>query len=1015
MSNSFIENVNYLAKLDNAFGDSASFTKTNISFRGSSADVKFSMSYYDNTDMKIKSVDALMQNALYSDLTDILTQFKNSIELISGFTCLFTISNDNNAYLVSSINFSIASSDSEKKITKVNFNMTKNGIELYDEYGKINNPIKILPNLALYDDILKSSIININTFKDEVLNVNSNIISINTVSDSISHIITVSNNIDNIDSVATNIVPNLAEILQSNTKASIAIIKSDESIASALASATSASEASISATTASIQANIATNQATIAINQAAIASTQASNVSVHANNALISEQNAANHLAAIEAIYDNFDDRYLGAYDADPLTDNDGNSLSIGNIYFNLTTNDVKFYNGTSWEKPESSSTQAASDALSYMNSAKTSAINAQNSAIASENSASSSNIYAANSQTSANSASTYASNAQVYATNSANSASASAISASNSEADRILAQTAATSANISATNSQSSATASESSASSALSSKTQAESFASDANTSKLAAKQSEDNAKLSEETAIQKALETSQSADSVSEDRIVVEQLESSVQNLALQVTNDKQAVSLDKQTVLNAKTDVENIRDDLQSSVDSISSKINISDVQDLLNSTDPTKPLSANQGRILKSFIDNINTLLSSNDTTLDELQEIVNFIKQNKSTLDSLGISNIAGLQSALNAKADKTEVYTKTILDLKISTQQFDKPSRGPLFIKVSPSSVKIPSGFAITVGANSFKLASDYTLTLAADLVGSTKSAGTDYFVYAKSDATFYISADDTITTDRLIGGFHYGLVGETETATGNKTEAMMVEQRGIWSHSCWDLKFRPSSSVRGRNFAHGIWVDIYLADEDIAIRGYSSPWKSAGVEAKIAGGTTDYGRAIPKIPLSFGGDGTLTYGKFTWFQATEIAASLKCFLLDYNKFPSLAYGVLECVSSFTDSYETTAGAIEHYPNLTSRYLEQAAGVQWIWGRDVGGNYSTTDWAWRDNTDSRGQIYSTSYNPTAVLFGGGRANGVNAGSRAANWRCYVWESGWGFGCRFACDHLELA
>lgn len=518
MSNSFIENVNYLAKLDNAFGDSASFTKTNISFRGSSADVKFSMSYYDNTDMKIKSIDTLMQDALYSDLTAILTQFKNSIELISGFTCLFTISNDNNSYLVSSISFSINSSDSEKKITKVNFNMTKNGIELYDTYGKINNPIKILPHLALYDDILKSSIININTFKDEVLNVDSNIISINTVSDSISHIITVSNNIDNVNSVATNIVPNLEKILQANTNAITAITKAAEANSSALASATSASEASISATTATIQANTATDQATIAINQATIASAQASNASAYASNALASEQNVANYLAAIEEIYDNFDDRYLGAYDADPLTDNDGNSLKIGAIYFNLTTNDVKFYNGTSWENPELTSTQAASDALSYMNSAQTAATNAQNSATASANSASSSSIYAANSQTSANSASTYASNAQIYATNSANSASASANSASNSEADRILAQTAASSASDSATNSQSSATASASSASSALSAKTQAESYASDANASKLAAANSATSASTNATIATNKANEALASADQAS-----------------------------------------------------------------------------------------------------------------------------------------------------------------------------------------------------------------------------------------------------------------------------------------------------------------------------------------------------------------------------------------------------------------------------------------------------------------------------------------------------------------
>ncbi|MCG3656007.1 pyocin knob domain-containing protein [Aliarcobacter butzleri] len=250
---------------------------------------------------------------------------------------------------------------------------------------------------------------------------------------------------------------------------------------------------------------------------------------------------------AIEIMLDTFDDRFLGRKDSDPLTDNDGEPLSIAAIYYNEIDKELKFYNGASWDSPVAA--------------------------------------------------------AQTYAQ--------------------------------------------------------QASQSADSANASKLEAKQSEDNAKLSEETAIQKALEAKQSADSASEDRIVVEELESSVQNLALQVTNDKQAVSLDKQTILNAKTDIEDIRDNLQSSVDSISSKVNISDVQDLLNSTATDKPLSANQGRVLKGFIDNINTVLNSDDTTLDELQEIVNYIKQNKSTLDSLGISNIAGLVDALSNKVDK--------------------------------------------------------------------------------------------------------------------------------------------------------------------------------------------------------------------------------------------------------------------------------------------------------------------------------------------------------------------
>ncbi len=79
----------------------------------------------------------------------------------------------------------------------------------------------------------------------------------------------------------------------------------------------------------------------------------------------------------------------------------------------------------------------------------------------------------------------------------------------------------------------------------------------------------------------------------------------------------------------------------------------------DIVDNVESTDAGVPLSANQGKVLKDAIDAINTLLTSDDVTLDELQEIVTYIKLNRTTLESLGISNIANLQSSLDAKVDK--------------------------------------------------------------------------------------------------------------------------------------------------------------------------------------------------------------------------------------------------------------------------------------------------------------------------------------------------------------------
>ena len=350
------------------------------------------------------------------------------------------------------------------------------------------------------------------------------------------------------------------------------------------------------------------------------------------------------------------------------------------------------------------------------------------------------------------------------------------------------------------------------------------------------------------------------------------------------------------------------------------------------------------------------------------------------------------------------------QVANKKYVNDNLSKQTFDKPSSGPLFVKVSPSSIKIATGLRLTVNSVVFTLASDYTLTLESNLVGSSKIAGTDYYVYAKEDGSFYISASNSITTDRLIGGFHYGLVGETELLTGNKTEADMVKIRGINEYSFWDLKYRPVASPKGMVNIGKKWYDIYLLNSEHITNGTSK----AG--ATIAAGTTEYGRAIPKIPLEFGGNNTLTYGKFTWFQASEIAKAASKQLLNYSEFPTIAYGVTEQVSSLTNSYETVMGKVEHYPNLTSKYgIEQATGTQWIWGNDLANGYGSTDFAWKTGlTDSRGNIYSTSNSPVAVVLGGGRGDGVSAGSRASVWDNYAWGSNWYVGCRFACDHLEL-
>lgn len=68
---------------------------------------------------------------------------------------------------------------------------------------------------------------------------------------------------------------------------------------------------------------------------------------------------------AVESLYDQFDDRYLGAKASDPTLDNDGNPLQTGAVYFNTTSNVTKYYNGTTWQigdgfTPPASSTDNA-------------------------------------------------------------------------------------------------------------------------------------------------------------------------------------------------------------------------------------------------------------------------------------------------------------------------------------------------------------------------------------------------------------------------------------------------------------------------------------------------------------------------------------------------------------------------------------------------------------------------------------------------------------------------------
>jgi hypothetical protein len=73
---------------------------------------------------------------------------------------------------------------------------------------------------------------------------------------------------------------------------------------------------------------------------------------------IVSQSNAAQNAAQSAAqaaedtqdLFANFDQRYLGAKSSDPTTDNDGNALTVGAIYFNTgATPGFRAFDGTDW------------------------------------------------------------------------------------------------------------------------------------------------------------------------------------------------------------------------------------------------------------------------------------------------------------------------------------------------------------------------------------------------------------------------------------------------------------------------------------------------------------------------------------------------------------------------------------------------------------------------------------------------------------------------------------------
>ena len=331
-----------------------------------------------------------------------------------------------------------------------------------------------------------------------------------------------------------------------------------------------------------------------------------------------------------------------------------------------------------------------------------------------------------------------------------------------------------------------------------------------------------------------------------------------------------------------------------------------------------------------------------------------------------------------------------------------------------PCLIKTSATTLAIKAGTHVKIG-NAY-----VSLTVqTAVVMPAVMTPGEDYAVFVHPDGTasaladpFFAPAAAPVPGALKIGGFHYGLTapGTTPASGGFATtgftnsggnyvwtQARVDRVAGINEFSIWDLTHRSKGEQHGFTFdpQRKVWDAIYFCSPDHITNGISR------YNTPVASGTVP-----PKIPLGeYGGNGVMTYGRLSAYEALEILASHGCRLMTQEEFASGALGVTEGQS--LGGAASTIPATKREPGYTSRIgLEQATGHICTIGGPL---TSAGGGAWTAGPN-RGNFYGGAGLP---LFGGNRADAATSGSRTSSWNHVFWASGSHIGLRAACDHLS--
>ena len=262
----------------------------------------------------------------------------------------------------------------------------------------------------------------------------------------------------------------------------------------------------------------------------------------------------------------------------------------------------------------------------------------------------------------------------------------------------------------------------------------------------------------------------------------------------------------------------------------------------DIIDNVISTDANKALSANQGKILNDAIVAINTLLTSNDTSLDELQEIVDYIKLNRTTLNALSISSIAGLQTALNAKVD-------VVAGKALSENDFTTALLNKLNGIAAGAEVNVKPDFNATSGAANeiLNIPSDIT-DLSAHNITELSDVNTAFFTGSTATTLTDAGSGSIITTAERtkLGAIDVNPTNSTIT-DGTDTITVSPSSRTIEvTGTANEVEVSPTGAQdlsTNRTFTVGLPNDVTIGN-DLTVTGdvaASSFVKSGGTSAQI------------------------------------------------------------------------------------------------------------------------------------------------------------------------------